>query len=184
MEDYIKDLLSKVVHNKPIKSQLLPHLHTPIVYGSTKQFTVDTGTSAPLDAKGILRVKNIVGALLYYGCAVNNKLMVSLSAIGYQQESATMDTADAVGQLLDYVATYPHGGIIYRDSDMILAAHSDASYLNERLSRSRAGSHIFLSENDPLPTFNGPVLTIATIIKFVMSSSLESDMGTLFITAK
>ena len=99
--------------------------------------------SALLDAKGILRVQKIVRALLYYGCAVNNKLMVALSAIGYQQAAATVDTSTAVYQLLDYIAIYPHDGITYRASDMILAAHSDASYLKKRMSRSRAGSHNF-----------------------------------------
>ena len=97
--------------------------------------------------------------------------MVALSAIGSQQVASTVDTAAAVDQLLDYVATYPHNDITYRASDMVLAAHSDASYLNERLSLSRAGSRIFLSENDPSPTFNGPVLTIVTTIKFFMYSS-------------
>ena len=67
---------------------------------------------------------------------------------------------------------------------MVLAAHSDASYLNASMARSRAGSHIFLSEDDPSPRFNGPVLTIASIIKFVMSSAAESELGALFITAK
>ena len=105
MEDYIEDLLSKMVHTKPIKSHLLPHLHTPIFYGSTNPFTADTYTSAPLVAKGILRVKNIVGAILYYGCAVDNKSMVALSAIGSQQAADIVDTTAAVGQLLDYVAT-------------------------------------------------------------------------------
>ena len=85
LEDYIKDLLSKVGHTKPIKAQISPHLHIPIVYGANKQFTADTNTSAPLDAKGILRVQKLFGALLYYGRAVDNKLMVDLSAKGSQQ---------------------------------------------------------------------------------------------------
>ena len=59
MEDYTKDLLSKVGHTKPIKAQLSPHLYTLIVYGVTKKFTVDTNTSTPLDAKGILRVEKL-----------------------------------------------------------------------------------------------------------------------------
>ena len=65
---------------------------------------------------------------------------------------------------------------------MILAAHSDASYLNKRFSYSSAGSHIFLSENEPTPTFNGKVLTIATIIKLVMSLEAKSELGTILIT--
>ena len=100
MEDYTKDLLSKVGHTKPIKAHISPHLHIPIVYGANKQFTADTNTSAPLDAKGILCVQKIVGALLYYGRAVEKKLMVSISTIGSQKSSDTVDTAVAVDQLL------------------------------------------------------------------------------------
>ena len=64
------------------------------------------------------------------GRAVNNKLLVELSEIGAQQEAATEDTAEAIEQLLDYVATYPNDGILFRKSDMILAAHSYAGFLN------------------------------------------------------
>ena len=44
---------------------------------------------------------------------------------------------------------------------MVLAEHSDAGFHNESMARSQAGAHIFLSENDPEPSWNGPVLTIA-----------------------
>ena len=110
--------------------------------------------------------------------------MVALSAIGSQQVSSTVDTYASADQHIYYIATYPHESITYRASDMILDAHSGASYLNKHLSRIRAGSQIFLSENDPLPAFNGPVFTIITIIKFIMSSSAEYELGALFITSK
>ncbi len=84
--------------------------------------------------------------------------------------------------MLDYVATYPNDGIVYRASDMILYAHSDAGFLNETNAQSRAGAHIFLSENDPFPRFNGAVLSIAQIIKFVMASAAESELAAQFIT--
>ena len=54
MKDYIEDLLIKVGHTKPTKAQISPYKHPPIVYGASKNFTVDTYTSALLDAKGIL----------------------------------------------------------------------------------------------------------------------------------
>ena len=63
---------------------------------------------------------------VYVGRAVNNKILVALSAIGALQASATEDTAAAIEQLLDYVATYPSDVILFRKSDMILAAHADA----------------------------------------------------------
>ena len=89
-----------------------------------------TETGLLLNEKRIKRIQGIVGALLYVGRAVNNKLLVELSAIGAQQEAATEDTAAAIEQLIDYVATYPNDGILFRKSDMILAVHADAGVLN------------------------------------------------------
>ena len=86
--------------------------------------------------------------------------MVGLSAIGAQEAATTAQTAEAVDQILDYVTTYPNVGITYQASAMILAAYSDAGFKNESKARSRAGAHIFLSETDPTPKWNGPILTI------------------------
>jgi hypothetical protein len=54
----------------------------------------------------------IVGSLLYYARAVNNKLLAALSAIATHQAYATVATEQAVHLLLDYVATYPADGIV------------------------------------------------------------------------
>ena len=54
------------------------------------------------------------------GRAVNNKLFGDL---------CTEETVVTIEQLLDYVATYPDDGIIFRKSDMILAAHVDSGFL-------------------------------------------------------
>jgi hypothetical protein len=103
--------------------------------------------------------------LFYYARAVGSKLLLALSAIAARQSCTTVATKQALHLLLDYVASYPSDGIIYQSSDMILCAHSNAGFLNETNSRSRTGAHIFLSENDPFPRFNGAVLSIAQIIK-------------------
>jgi len=66
---------------------------------------------------------------------------------------------------------------------MILYAHADAGYLNESRSCSCAWAHIFLLEDDPYPRFNGAILSIAQIIKFVMASASEAEITALFITA-
>ena len=67
---------------------------------------------------------------------------------------------------------------------MALCAHYDAGLQNEIKGRSRPGAHIFLSENDAMPRWNGSVLTLAKIIKFVMSSASEAELGAMFITAQ
>jgi hypothetical protein len=107
--------------------------------------------------------------------------MVALSAIAAQQSCATVATEQAVHLLLD---TYPSDGIIYQASDMVLCAHSDAGFLNKTNSRSRAGALIFLSEDEPFPCFNGAVLSITQIIKFVMASAAESELAALFVMAR
>jgi hypothetical protein len=89
-----------------------------------------------------------------------------------------------VEMLLNYVATYSNGGIVYRASDMVLCAHADARYLNNTQSRSRTGAHIYLPEGNPTPRFNGAVLTIATVIKFVMASAAKAELAALFIAAR
>ncbi len=86
--------------------------------------------------------------------------------------------------LLNYVATYPNDGIVYQASDMILCAHEDAGFLNKTNSCSRAGAHIYLSEDDPFPQFNSAILPIAQIIKFVMVLAAKSELAALFITAQ
>ena len=67
---------------------------------------------------------------------------------------------------------------------MVMCAYSDAGFHNEIKGRSRAGYHIFLSKNDAMPRWNVPVLTLAHIVKFVLSSASEEELGGFFITAQ
>jgi hypothetical protein len=174
MQTYIDTLLLTLDWPKPQKPQLSPFIATPIAYGQKTQLTLEEGTSATLLPACLLRVQKIIGSLLYYARAVDNKLLVALNAIAAHQSKVTICMEQLVHTLLDYVATYPNDGIVYRASDMVLCAHADASYLYETKSCSRAKAHIYLLEDDPIPHFNGTVLTIATIIKFVMALAAEA----------
>ena len=109
---------------------------------------------------------------------------MGLSVISAQQSAATEKTTAAIDQLLDHVATYPNDAITYRPSDMFLAAHSDAGFNNNSKAQRSAGDHIFLSEERKIPQWNGAVLTIAQIIKFVILSAVEAELGALYITYK
>ena len=131
MKNYIKILLVKL--NRPMKrkSQLPPHKCREVKYGSKTQLAPEEDTSKPLNDTWISRVQKIVGALLWIGQAVNNNLLVALSGKGSQHDSDTEETNKAIHQLLDYSATYPDDGILYRSSDMILAGHSCSGFNNE-----------------------------------------------------
>ena len=74
--------------------------------------------------------------------------------------------------------------LTYHASEMKLAAHSDASYLNEPKARSRAGGHFFLSNGSDIPPNNGAVLNIAHVIKHVMSSATEAELAALYLVAR
>ena len=184
MDGYIAKVLLKYGHPSPKKPQLSPHKHREVIYGDKEQLTPEDGNTPPLDIHGTKRVQGIVGALLHYARSVDNKLLVGLSTIGVKQATATQRTNEAIIQILDYCATYLVYGILYRSSDMVLCAHSDAAFHNKSKGCSRAGAHIFLSEKDAMPRWNGSVLTLAKIIKFVMSSASESELGAMFITAQ
>ena len=90
-------------------------------------------------------MQSIVGSLLFYGRAVNNKILVSFRELGQQQAAPTQATNDDILQLLDYVVTYPIDDINFRASEMILSAHSDAAYRNVTKDYSHSGAHIMLS---------------------------------------
>ena len=130
------------------------------------------------------KLQALIGALLYYARAIDNKVLVTLGTIATKIHAPVIKTKSLMTHLLNYVPTYPNDGLIYRKSKMQLAAHSDAGYLNEPNARSRASAHIYMSENMPIPYFNGAILTIANIMKYVMSSAAEAELASLFITAK
>jgi hypothetical protein len=67
---------------------------------------------------------------------------------------------------------------------MVLIVHSDASYLSKPKARSQTGGHFFLSSDTENPINNGAVLNIAQLIKAVMSSAAEAELGALYINAR
>ena len=85
---------------------------------------------------------------------------------------------------MDYAATHPDAVLTYRRSDMQLAVHSDALYLSKPKARSRAGGNFFLASDVPIPANNGAVLNTANLIKTVMSSAAEAEMGAIFLNAR
>ena len=85
---------------------------------------------------------------------------------------------------MDYCAIYPTDGILYQYSNMVLAGHSYAGFKNETKEIIRDVAHIFLSENELIHRWNGPVITIAQIINYVVSSAAEAEITSLFLTAK
>ena len=113
MDGYIGKVLLKYGHPQPKKPQLSLHKHGEVIYGAKEQLSPEDDTHLPLDSQGKKLVQGIFSALFYYARAMDNKLLVGLSAIGSQQAAAAQRTNEAINQILDYCATYPSDGILY-----------------------------------------------------------------------
>jgi hypothetical protein len=50
--------------------------------------------------------------------------------------------------------------------------------------RSRAGGHFFMSSNVDDPINNGTILNFAQLIKAIISSAAEAELGALYINAR
>jgi hypothetical protein len=184
MPGYVKKALIRFKHRPPAKPQHQPHPHLPIKYGEKKQTSEPEDTSPKLNREETKFVQEVTGVFLFYARAVDSTMLVALSAIAAEQGSPTQQTLRKVEQFLDYAATNPEAVVTYKASDMVLAIHSDASYLSEPKARSRAGGHFFMSANDVDPPNNGAVLNVSKVIKAVMSSAAEAELGALFYNAK
>ena len=93
---------------------------------------------------------------------------------------------------LNYVVIHPDASIQYHASGMILHMNGNTSYLLVRKSRSRAGGGHYLiflsidtrSSSVTTPQINGQLHVVCSIMKNVVASVVEVEMGDLFINGQ
>ena len=184
MPGYTKNALTRFgkTNCKPANS---PLLYTPPVYGAKSQtIPADDNTGTPLSKEQLKTVQEVVGVFLYYAWAVDPMLITAVNKIGAKQ--ATSDTAifKDIERLFQYIVRWGEAKVRIKPSDMQLQLHSDASYLSESKSRSRAGGFMFLGECKPGDIPNAPVSYISTIIATVVDSAAAAEYAALFINAQ
>jgi hypothetical protein len=163
----------------PNHPQHTPSRYVTPVYGAKTQYATKDETP-PLTVTQCLTIQKVTGSVLYYARAVDPTILMPLNDIATEQTKATGKTQAATNKMLDYLATHPDATIRYHASDMILHIHSDASYLSVSNARSRLGGLFFLG-NKPL---NGSILNVAAVIKNVVASAAESEVGACFHNAQ
>jgi hypothetical protein len=186
MTGYIKAALHKYQHVAPARPENAPHTWNPPIYGAKTQFVEDKTISPALSDKDVNKLQQLTGTLLYYARAVDPTLIMPINVLASEQSKSTEVTADKVIKLLNYCNTHPETKIRYHASDMILHIHSDASYLSENGAKSRAGGFFYMgsgTKTDKKLT-NGEILIISKVLKHVMSSAAEAEIGAVFINAK
>jgi hypothetical protein len=186
MPGYIKDALHKYQHPDPARPEHAPHTWNPPIYGAKTQFVNEATNSPALLDKEINKLQQLKGILLYYARAVDLILIMPINVLASEQSTATNVTAEKVIKLLNYCNTHPETNIRYHSADMILHIHSDASYLSENEAKSRDGGYFYMgntTKHDKKLT-NGAMLIISKVLKHVMSSAAEAEIGAVFINAK
>jgi hypothetical protein len=183
MPGYVKKALKQFCHELKYQ-QHSPYPCAPIKYGVAKQYATLESTAPPLNGQEKRFIQQLCGKYLYLGRAIDNTLLCPISALVAQTSNPTKDTMQCATQLLDYLGTQEEAILTYNASNMILAVHSNASYLSKPKARSRAGGQFFLSSDTQLPANNGAILNIAHIIKNVMSSATEAELAALYIMAR
>ena len=183
MPGYCKEGLVRFRH-KLRKLNHQPHRHIVPNYGAKIQYASKDDTSPKVDKDVTKFIQQVTGTFLYYARVVDPTMLVALSAIAADQATPTERTLEKALYFLDYVARHPDAIITFKKSSMILAIHSDASYLTEPKARSRAGGHFYMADDGDDQPNNGPVHNVAQIIKNVMTSAANAEIGALYINSR
>ncbi len=114
-------------------------------------------------------------------------VLMALSTIASKQMTGTEQMMEKALQVLDYLGVHPHAKVKFRALDMVMNIHSDASYLTEPKTRSRACWHFFMGwlpkDSKPIK-LNGALHMLCSILRFVVASAAEAKLGTLFLNCQ
>ena len=184
MPTYVSQALTTLNVEKKKRDTHAPATYIPPSYGKQVQ-QVQQDLSLPLDKVRIKRIQQICGIFLYYARALDHTMLTSISKIASAQAAPTEEIEKAADVFLQYAATHPVTSLLFKPSQMCLIIHSDASYLSETHSRSRAGGVHFLGNvgDSHLLDTNPPVALISKIIDTVCCSAHEAEYAAMFYNA-
>ena len=188
MPGYIERALLRFQHPVPTKPEHSPHPWQKPNYGAKKQFAILPDDTTALDTTDKRRILEVLGTLLFYARAIDSTLLTAIGELATEQSEGTQTTMEKLSQLLNYCATHPNATVRFTASDMILAVESDASYLSVVKARSRAAGYFYLTTPPANPTAalkpNGAVHVLCHIMREVLSSAAEAELGALFHNGK
>jgi hypothetical protein len=180
MPGYVSNVISKFQHDAPKHPQRPPSRYVTPVYGAKTQYATRDETP-PLTANQCINIQKFTGSVLYYARSVDPTVFMPLNDIAMEPKKSTEKTQAATNQLLYYLAPHPDATIRYHSSDMILHIHSDAYYLSVSNARIRLGGLFFCRDKPPQEdTLNGSIFNVASVIKNVVTSAAESEVGACF----
>mmetsp|Transcript_60913 Transcript_60913/g.180357 ORF Transcript_60913/g.180357 Transcript_60913/m.180357 type:complete len:155 (-) Transcript_60913:380-844(-) len=150
MPGYVKADLHKSHQSKLSWTQDSPYLWVPPEYGTNNQLIVTAEELPILADKKQNELQQIMGTFLYYACALDKNILVSINSLLTQQNNTTVETTKNLNRFLNYYATHPEAEIIFHRSRMVL--YSNASYLLDPGTKSRVGGFFLFSPKPKDPT--------------------------------
>ncbi|MFY8062379.1 MAG: hypothetical protein ACOVN2_01595, partial [Usitatibacteraceae bacterium] len=188
MPGYVERALQRFQHPAPHTPEHAPHPWQRPNYGAKTQFATLPDPAPALDAADKLRILEVLGTLLFYARAIDSTLLTAIGELATEQSHGTQTTMTKLAQLLNYCATHPDASVRFTASDMLLAVESDASYLSVAKGRSRAAGYFYLTNKQATPSSafnpNGAVHVLCHIMREVLSSAAEAELGALFHNGK
>ena len=188
MPGYIERALLRFQHIAGRSPEHSPHPWQRPNYGAKTQFATLPDATPTLDAADKTRILEVLGTLLFYARAIDSTMLTAIGELATEQSQATTTTMEKLSQLLNYCAAHPDATVRFTASDMILAVESDASYLSVVKGRSRAAGYFFLTNKLSTPNAqyqpNGAVHVLCHIMREVLSSAAEAELGALFHNGK
>ena len=182
MDGSVEQALQGFAHTPPRRHHFGPSKIDQPDYAAKIEY-VKNDTTRPLGKKEITYLQRVVGKFLYYARAIDNTMLHTLNDITTATSKGTEATFAAVEYFLNYTASNPDDRIQYIASKMILQTVSDAAFLVCPKARSRLGGYHFTGNKDR-KLFNGPLLVLTKIIKNMMGSAAESEVGVLYMNAQ
>jgi hypothetical protein len=130
MPNYVQKALKQFLHTAG-KLQHALYQSAPIQYGTKKQYATQESKAPLLEDKAKRFIQQVCNKFLFLGRAVDSTLLCPIRAIASQSSKPTEDTMRQTLHFLDYLATQEDTILYYHASDMVLAVHSNASYLSK-----------------------------------------------------
>jgi hypothetical protein len=183
MPGYVANLLAAVCPSDPPPPAKSPSIYVAPAYGKRGPQQTSPDSSPPATAAEVKTLQQVVGSLLYYGRAVDHRILPAVAALSSHQSSPTANTMASMRRLLGYVSRYPDAFLTFRPSAMLLRVHSDGSHLSRPNSRSVAGGFHFLGTADP--TFlNPPIHCFSSQIPVVTAAVSETEYAAAFANGR
>ncbi len=150
---------------------------------SKEQLEQDVDESEMLSEKDKKILQEKVGLLRYIANAVFVHLELAVGKIAANMGRPTVKLMEQADHILGYLQHNADRGLRFYPSDMILRAHSDASYGCEDKFRCRTGGYIYCGTKDPM-MINGPIEVISVVQKNNVTCTAEAEYVAVFDVAQ